>query len=214
MEKLRANHSSNTFEKALRFLAIRLRSRTETEVYVEEIDDARTELSKKYEAYKQARAKRVAATAEVRFLDKVLSRNIVTLSLEARAITRGRRADPRFKKLFPRTPTKHVTPVATPKKREFVRNLLSRLKDDRELTTLRHHAEILDKSLASLEAALNDREAARQVEQEIKADRDQAKKNAARVYNRMSPRLQLLFEDEPALVESYFANLRRRDVDG
>ena len=208
MERLRTNHSIETIDNAIKHLSIQLRADPVTRHYAVQLDQARKALDNLELAYSQAHEERLTATQEVWNYDRALNRAVMTLSLETLVLTQNNRKDPLFKKLFPMAPSKITTPVAVPKKLDFMRKILATLEDDKKLGPLSRHIETIGAALKDLEQALARRKELSKPEKQAQAERDRAKKEAVKAYNMMYPRLQILFEDDTPRVKSFFADLR------
>ena len=206
MQRLLDRHRFNDVDRALRFLALRLGSRPESASLTEDVTQARAEVRETEERYQDALMARVAATAEIRYLDGLLDEAVMDLSRQALVLTGGRRDDARYMKLFVSSPSDGMRSIAGDSQDQFVRNILLRLREDVDFEPLRPHAETLATRQAALQASVEKRRALSVPEAAADADRRIALENARRLYNRAEAQLRLRFDDE-GLVESYFARL-------
>ncbi len=207
MQNLRPDQSFPIHMRAFRFVTIRLRSRPQTKALAAETQVQRDALKAAGEAYDEAVEERVAATAEVEYVDSVLDVSVLDLSRELLALNGGDRQDPRFTKLFPVAPAETVRPVTTEGQNRAVRVIVELLKEDPNLAPLRHHAASIGEKLANLEAALKARDGRYVDEDKANANRRQVMDHARRMYRMLMPRLQLIFPNDPVLVESFFLTL-------
>ena len=210
MEKLTDRHSVRAVMKALRFQTIRLGSRPEAAQMAREMGEQRRGLHDLNEAFLNAQERRIGGTAEIRYHDRRLDKAVMDLAREVVALTRGRRDDPRYLKLFPAAPSSLMQGVTGDRQARFTRSLVSLLQEDADYSELSGHAETIGQHLADLDAAIARREDLYMPEFKAQADLTVALDQACRAYNLSYPRLVLLFPDDNALVESFFAELRGR----
>jgi hypothetical protein len=209
VQRLLAKHRFADIDRALRFLAIRLGSRPETSALANDVTQARTAARESEDKYQQALQARVAGSAEIEYLDGRLDELVMTVARDLLAATRGNRADPRYLKLFATAPSVAMSPLGGDAQDLYVRNIVTRLREDKELAPVQQHAEELSTRRAALEAATEKRRGLAVAEASTDADRRIALDNARRIYNRTEAQLQLAFGDK-ALVESYFVTLSAR----
>jgi hypothetical protein len=207
MQNLREDHGVETHLRALRYLSIRLKSRPATANGAPEVDAAREDVKAKSEAYDEALEQRVAATAEIEYLDGRLDGTVIGLGRDVLGLVNGDRSDARYLKLFPVAPTTMMKPVGGDTQATYVSVILDRIADDDDLSTLRNHLKPIRQQLDALEKATKARRLLTIAENKAAADRRLALEDARRVYRLMHPRLLLQFPDDSALVESYFAKL-------
>ena len=105
MQKLTDSHSSAHALRALRFAILRLGSRPETAGFAPDVLAARTALATANDALDTAQTARMAATAEMGWIDQGIDDTAVQLGLELRALVKGDTNDPRYKRLFPIAPS-------------------------------------------------------------------------------------------------------------
>lgn len=210
MEKLRPEHGVSTIDRALRYMAIRVSGRPETREMAPELRAERVRLKEADEMWLEARETRVAATAEVEYLDEKLGAEVMSVSRAALALVKdGNREDERYKRLVgPVSPSEALAPVGGEEQTVFVRTLIAQLTSESgPFPELAGRAPVIQASLT----ALNDAEARRNAlyvpEGTAAAERTAARDRARRLYNLMQPRLQLAFPDDERLVESFFAKL-------
>jgi hypothetical protein len=207
MQSLSERHGFPIVERGLRFLAIRLKSRPETKDLAGEVEALRQRLRERDDIWAQAQEVRVAASAEVAYVDTLLGDGVISLAREIAFTANGDYSDPRYQKLFPTTPSVAMAGVAGDTQTRYVKTILSFLKQDDELKPWRARAKTLDEQLKQLEAAVAKRDELYIPEAKALAERRQVLDEAKRVYNLMHPRLRLLFPRDKALVESFFARL-------
>ncbi len=209
MEKLREQHGFGAVDRALRFASIRLHSRPQTADLATSVDAERTAIREREDAWLEARERRIAASAEVEYLDGKLDDGIMDLSRQALVEVKGDRDDPRYRRLFAEAPSAGLAPVAGTDEAHFVRAVLAQLSSDSPpFPDLKGGAPDLQSTLTALQDAENRREDLYVPESTARTDLDVALDHARRVYNLLYPRLQLLFPDDPGLVESFFASVR------
>lgn len=209
MEQLREQHGFATVDRALRHLSIRLRSRPETAELAPEVDAERARVRQAEEAWLQAREMRIAATAEIDYLDAALDLAVADLSRLALVEVRGNRNDERYKRLFPASPSAATSSVGGEGQGRYVRALLAQLTSSSgPFPSLAGQAPTIEAALTALSESEQRRDALYIPESTAATERTAALDRARRVYNQMYPRLRLLFPDNLRLVESYFARLR------
>lgn len=213
MQQLRDRHGYETVERALRYLSIRLRSRPQTSELAPEIDAERARLRQVEDTWSEARELRIAATAEIEYLDGELDRLLGDLSRAALVEVRGRTDDERYRRLFPQPLRSGAAPMGGPEQERYVRTILAQLTSESgPLPALRDRAEAIEQALTALQQAEQRRAELYVPEATATAERNAALDRARRAYNQTYPRLRLLFPDRPALVASYFVSLRSRSV--
>lgn len=208
MRKLNDEITVGPTLRALRFAAIRLRSRPTTAALAGEVKAARQELTQEYDAFLEAREERIAATAEVTYLDEKLDLDVSRTSREALTLADGKTTDPRYRAAFPTAPSPIMAEMATRPQERYVRGIIDALKNEPGLQGLIAHATTLEADLDLLNKALAQREDLYVPESRAQGRYQAALDKAKRVYNLLYPRLQLLFPDDPTLVESFFATLK------
>lgn len=207
MQRLAERHHAPVVNRALRFLAIRLCSRPETNAFGEETTRVREALAKKRETYLAALDERLAATAEVTYLDACLDRAVL-VSLRRDALVLAADRPSLEKKLFAgMSPRSAMRPVGGAAQEHYVEGIIQRLETDAEFAPLSHCAPALKKRLSDLASATSKRKALKAKEREVLGELEEETENAIRYYNRMYPQLKLLFPNDLALVESFFLDL-------
>lgn len=204
MQKLGDSHSVGLTRRALRFTNVRLRSRPETAGLAADIKQERAALLEAYEAYLDAREERVAGSAEVAYLDGRVDGEVMDVSRGLLVITRGRTDTPLYRALFPTAPSEAVRGTADDPQTRLVRGVIEELRSNADLKSLIHHADALEKLQGDLDAAKQRREDLYVPEGRAFARYQVALDHARRTYNLLHPRLQLMFPDDPLLVESFF----------
>jgi hypothetical protein len=212
MESLRETRSPENIIDALRFTAIRLQSRPETKALVAGIEEVRGQLAAAAELLAQAREQRVAASAEIRYLDEVLDSTVMDLAREVAVLTRNDRKDERHRKLFPSAPSELVKPIAGEVQDRFVRSLINRLREDADYASLARYADALQVQQAALSEAVQKREALYVPEAKAEAEMAVARSRAVERHRETYHRMLLLFPSDRALVESFFARNRGRAI--
>ena len=210
MQTLTDRHRLPATARALRFLSIRLRTREEAAPLLAAVNDLRTRLQDADEAWQQAREERVAASAELAYCDSLLDAAVLDLSRELNVLTKGRKDDPRRKRLFPMAPSVAVRDVASQAQDILVQTIITTLRSDAAFQTLIGYADRLEPLLKAVEEARDIRQKLYVPEGQAFGVRQQTLDESHRVYNLMHHRLTLLYTDDPALVESFFATLNER----
>lgn len=207
MQRLGERHRSPLVNRALRFLAIRLCSRPETSAFGEETSRVRESLAKKREAYIASLDERLAATAEITYLDACLDRTVL-VSLRREVLVLATDRPSLEKKLFAGiSPRNAMRPVGGEAQEHYVAGIIHRLETSPELAPLSHYGPALQKRLDDLGAALSKRKELKAKEREALSDLEEETEGAVRYYNRMYPQLKLLFPNDLPLVESFFLDL-------
>lgn len=210
MERLGKRHGEPTVARALRYACIRFASRPESAPFAAEGQKHRRQVSGALDTWEEARETRVAASAELAYADVCVDRLTMSLSRDVIAMVDGDRTDPRFYKLFPTAPSDGTEPVAGDEQHGFVWNVIKRLRSEPEYASVKEHAAPLRTAQDRLEELETARKELYATEGRARVDLELALDDAKRWYNRMHPRLLLLFDDE-ALVESFFSALRGED---
>jgi len=209
MQRLTDNRGVGETLTALRHLTIRLTSRDQTRPLATEITAARDALNAANGAWEEARAQRVAATAEIEYRDELLDAAAMQLSRTALALVEGDTTDPRYRTLFPIAPSTAMRPVADDAQTRFVTALLARLEADEAFVDLAIHAPTIRQRAEAVANAINGREALYVAEATASTARAITADAARRAYNLMYPRLQLMFPGDERLVESFFVRRGR-----
>jgi hypothetical protein len=211
MQKLTEKHRFLIVDGALRFFRIRAKSRPETAAFAPKVAKLRAELREKREGYLEAFDERVAQNAVIAYLDNRLDRAVlVGLKRDLGVLTAKHPQGPALeKKLFQGVaPSVGMKPVAGEEQENFVATIVHRIDEDADFASLAPHAKILRKGQKELDGAIELRKGLRVKERTAQADLDDALDRARRFYNQLYPQLQLLFPDDPDLVETFFRDLR------
>lgn len=209
MEQLRDQHGHDVVDRALRHLSIRLRSRPESAPFAAEIDDLRGMIRSANDVFLEARETRVAATAELEYLDGELDAGIADLARQALVEVRGKRDDERYRRLFAAAPSDATRPVGGASQERYVRGILAQLTSEASpFPGLREQAAPIEATLTALKEAEQRRADLYVAEATATTERTIALDRARREYNQMHPRLRLLFPRQRRLVESFFVHLR------
>jgi len=204
MQKLTDAQSPAVALRALRFAIIRLASRPETAPFAPDLQAARTALASADDALDNARTARVAATAEITWIDERIDTTIIQLGREARALVQGNARDPRYTRLFPIAPSEATRPVGGDTQTRFVTSIIQLLETDDAFASLRPQATPLRELSEQLTAATAARETLYLDENRAASERREAHEVARRAYNLLYPRLLLAFPEDEGLVESFF----------
>jgi hypothetical protein len=212
MEKLREDHGYITVRRGMRFLSIRLHSRPLSAGLAVDIDKERDALNERNEAYENAFEERVAASAEIGFLDGMLGSTVSDLARDVNALVKGRTDDPRYLRVFIGTPSERMKPVGGAEQDRFVQNILDVLARDPDFASLSAHAPLITEWQQQLSAAFKRRESLQLAEDRARQELDIAIARARKTYNQMEHRLALIFPDHESLVESFFRATRAAGV--
>ncbi len=207
MHSLRDSHGLPSAKSALRFLGVRLASRPDTASLAPEIQQSRSEVVAAEEAHDEKHEQWLAASAVVRYLDTKLGQMVGTLARDTLSLVGGNRQDARYQRLFAKAPSEAMKGVADDPQERYVRTIIATVQEDDAYKTLRGHLPGLIASLGELKTAVakrNDLMLANEMAlRDVRLTLDKAK----RAYNLMYPRLQVIFPDDPALVETFFRPL-------
>ena len=213
MNKLNDKHRYPAVDGALRFFVVRAKGHPETAALVPKIVETRTTLREKRDAYVEAHDERVAQTAEIVYLDSRLDRMVmVGLKRDLAVLTADNPKGVQLeKKLFQGVaPSVGMKPVASQSQEHYVAGIVKRIEEDADFAALAPHSTKLRNGQKDLDTALERRKEARVKERLALGDLDDALEDARRLYNQLHPQLQLMFPNDPALVESYFRDLYGR----
>lgn len=195
-------------------LAIRLQSRPETKEMAPEIRAEVASIREGDDVWLEARQARIAASAEIVYLDEKVGEDVMDLSRAALVEVKGDRNDERYKRVFIENPSEALKPVGGSKQTRFVRAVINQVgAESTPFPALRDRASAIDGSLTALSDAEARRDALYVPEATALAERRARFEKACRTYNLTYPRLQLIFPNDPRLVESFFLGLSSRDKD-
>lgn|GEM_PF-2245819 len=203
MQTLRKVHGYPAVRRALRFLAIRLKSRPTTATLAEEVTAARNGVEGAREAWEQASEERIAQTAEIAYLDGVVDGCVMAVAREFNVLAGGKLDDERRPLLFRKAPSEVMKDVGSDNQTQFVNSVVYALRNESSLQALKHLAHPLDEAQGRLTAAIARRADLATPEARAAAHLTTALERGRRTYNRMHAQLTLLLGDE-ALVESFF----------
>ncbi len=213
MQSLQDSHGLPTVKKSLRYLAIALASNPDTADLAEQVRDERARLQAADEKYETAHETWLCAAAAVRYLDKKLDKTVLALSRDTFALVGGNRRDPRYQKLFLKPPTTGMKGIADDLQEMYVRAIIATVEKDDDLAKLRTYLPRLVAELGELKTAVENRNQKRIEETTSLQELRLALDHARRTYNLMYPRLQLIFPDDPDLVETFFRELKSSRAD-
>jgi len=169
----------------------------------QEIDSERIALEKVKEAHTQIREERVAATAVIWHQDSVVDAAVAALAREVTVITGGKPDDPFYKSLFPVAPSVASQSMAGDYQTRFVKALVDRIETDDRYQSLRTRAQTIKEAQAELDSLLAQRESLRAPELRAEIDLKTSLDSARRAYNKLYPKLCLIFESK-AFIETFF----------
>jgi hypothetical protein len=112
--------------------------------------------------------------------------------------------------LFPIAPWTATAAVASESQSRFVKALIDRVETDARFESLRGRVAALKQCQAALDKTLVEREALRTPELRATADLQAALESGRRAYNKLYPRLSLLFESKN-FIETFFVQLQKSD---
>jgi hypothetical protein len=213
MQSLQDFHGLPTVKRSLRYLAVALASNPDTADLAQQIRDERARLQAAEEKHDTAYESWLCAAAVVRYLDKKLDKTVLALSRDTFALVNGNRRDPRYQKLFLKPPTTAMKGIADDPQEMYVRAIISTIEKDDDFTTLRTRLPRIVAELGELKTAVESRNQKRIEETTSLQELRLALEHARRTYNLMHPRLQLIFPDDPDLVETFFRELRSFKAD-
>lgn len=127
MEKLTPAHGKAKMEQGLRHLAIRLQSRPETKEMAPEIRAEVASIREGDDVWLEARQARIAASAEIVYLDEKVGEDVMDLSRAALVEVKGDRNDERYKRVFIENPSEALKPVGGSKQTRFVRAVINQV---------------------------------------------------------------------------------------
>lgn len=209
MQKLTPRLGASAVAAAHRFVSIRLKSRPASRKLAGAVDENVALISDAQTRWLASRDERVAATAELAYLDTLLDAAVGSIAREVLVLTGGDRNDARYRKLFPEAPSHAMRGVGNASQDQFVLGLVSRLEEETDLASLKPHAKRIRRAQDDLAAARKRRDELYVAETKAAADLAIVLEDACRAYNQVYPRLQLLFAADTALVESFFPAIRR-----
>lgn len=204
MNRLDERHELEVTEDALQYLAERLRSRAETRAFVQPVCAARGRARAADDAWRTARAARLAAGAEVSYRDARLDAQVLRLSEELRGYLGVGCDDPQLRAILPLAPTVAMAEVGGDAQTAFVTQVLANFAQRPELArAFADHLRAIEASQAGLEQALDACAAQYQAEAQAQVGRAMALESARRMYNITHARLSLALNDAE-LLESFF----------
>ena len=214
MQKLTETHHPPTVDRALRLFILRAKARPETTGFALQATNVRLQLRDKRDIYNDALDERIALSAEIGYRDTRIDRFVlVDLKRDAATITAPMTKNDGAaygRKLFQGVaPSIGMRPVAGESQGQYVATIIQRIQTDVEYAPLGDHAVKLTEEQQEIDAVTGRRKDAYVRETMARSDLDAITDQARRFYNQLHPQLQLLFPDDPALVESYFLDLRK-----
>jgi hypothetical protein len=212
MQNLNDNHGLPTVHQALRYAVIRLQSDPETAPIATELTAVRTQLTKAEELHDDVFERWMSATAVVRYLDAKLGTIVSRISRDAFNMVEGNRKAPRYQKIFATPPSEGMRGIATDPQERYVRTIVDTIEKHDDLASLRTHVPATVAALGELKTAVGVRDETRLQEGIAQRDLRMRLDEAKRAYNLLYPRLQLLFPDDRAYVETFFRRLNTRGV--
>lgn len=204
MQRALEAHSVGQTLTGLRFMNIRLLSRPASKPMAGEAKAAHDVLFAADQAYIAARDAVIASTAEVEYLDAELDTSVIQAGREARPLVNGQIDHPDWLLAFPVSPSEGTKSVGGNAQAHYVRNVIDRFRTRPTFAPLQARAQDIEDKLAALTAAEAEREALRAVADRAKQERAVIQRQVIKLYNLMYPRLQILFEEQARLVESFF----------
>ena len=189
--------------RALRFTWLRLQSRADTASLAAPLESARLRLRAAAEAEAELEERSAALTAEIAYLDGLEDAEVSSLARELRVLVGGNLKDPRWTRLFSTAPSELVKPVGGPVQSLHIHHILRTMAVDGDYASLSARRDTLDAAREAVEATETARSSLGGPLMAAQLERRQALDAAHRVYNRVKPQLQLLF-DSAALIRSFF----------
>lgn len=206
MQQAQEKHGYYITDRNMRFLSIRIKSRSETQPIAEEINVHRKNMGTKHESLLQAREERLACSAEINYLDSEVDSEVMDLARHVLAKIKNDRNAPFYRKLFPSAPSEAMRPVASASQEQYVLNILDRLENDPDYQEFADHTRRLRECQTLLKQALERRNVLISAEAQANVEFRIAKDEAQRFYNHTYHRLILIFSDKRNLVESFFSD--------
>ena len=151
--------------------------------------------------------RRMAGTARLSYTDAELDGRVRQLSLEFLPLVGGKRDHQAYRALFTEPPGAAMQDLATPEQARYVGHLIATLKGGGAYAPLAQHVALLEQGQADVDAALAARSALYLKESQAQVELHAACEDARRLYNGFHARLSVLFPEQGALVESFFADL-------
>jgi len=207
MERIAEHHGLNTLDHVLRQLEARLPRVPELADHRPLVADRRAGVKTAREAWDEAREARLAASAELLYLDEEVDRALIdagqTLYLQ---VGRDRNA-PAYRKLFPVSPTQMGADLGSDRQDRWVTGVIDDVRTDGAYAALRPMADALAGHLDRLRAARARREELYVKEAQARAALLTVADDARRFYNGLYHRFMTALPDRPRLVESLFPKL-------
>ncbi len=207
MQRLHDNHGPNTISRALRYLELRLAGYPELGEFRTIVSGLRKSFAQEHGAFTEAQEARVAATAELGVLDDGVGRIALSIGQLALGLFDRNREHPKYRQLFPVSPTNMVTGVGGERQARFVSTLCATIKTDDAYLPLRDKGLELERLATRLNEAqarrqdLWQQEAAQRVKYELAADA------VRREYNALYHQFMFRMPERAAEVETFFLQL-------
>lgn len=171
------------------------------------LDDVETKAS----AAVAARRQRMLTTAEIRYLDEELDAAVSRYVKALMALLPEGRADARYLRMFPVTPTEMTTGQGSEEQSRMLKNVLAVHDSEAELAAISPFAEVLRAALTAIDAARAQRVLDYDNEQSANAALRASLFKARGVYNAAYPRLQVAFPGRKGLIRSFYYRPEKGD---
>ncbi len=205
MQQLLEYHSLDTLEHALRQLDLRLARVPELADHRPIVAERRAALETARKAFEDAREARIAASAEIAYLDEEIDGTVMDLSQSLLVRLRRDRNDPAYRKLFPVSPTRMTSDVASPQQDRWVEGIAETLRSDAEYADMRPLSDVLSGLMERLRQSRARREELYVKEERSRTALRLSADDARRFYNGLYHRFMMILPGRKRLVESLFA---------
>lgn len=197
MEQLKAHHSPYEVLDHLEQAHIGLARDPDTRHLSAQAETHADAIEAKLKALRQAKARRVVATAWVEDADDKLDQSWMKLVRFVLALTNGNREHPTYKTLYPKqAPHESVKPTGGPEQAREVARVVALLRTDPTLAEVAGHADTLVQDQEALDAEVTGREALYQGEAVAQADLNRELDAGRQFYNSLERKLLEIYGDD------------------
>ncbi|MBK9367165.1 MAG: hypothetical protein IPN01_12755 [Deltaproteobacteria bacterium] len=211
MYTMREGASATMALTLLMFVYLRIVHRPAAADVAADLKTAHDDVEAKSSAAVSARRQRMLTTAEIRYLDEELDAAVSRYVKALMALLPEGRADARYLRMFPVTPTEMTTGQGSEEQSRMLKNVLAVHDSEAELAAISPFAEVLRAALAAIDAARAQRVLDYDAEQSANAALRASLVKARGVYNGAYPRLQVAFPGKKGLIRSFYYRPEKGD---
>ncbi len=204
MQKLTTRHAVQVHFDAMRFLCIQLAVYPDLKEMLDEATALIEELKSAEGAYQQSKFYRMSDTAKITYLDKMLGKVVSKIARAVRVLVDGNLKSPVYVTLFTKAPSTAMRGGVSEDQKRFISNIIYQVENNDVYDSLRPELPALKAQNEALLAAVASREAKQDAESRALTARNLATEHIRAFYNLLPSRLNIHFQGQEALVDSFF----------